>query len=135
MTNEIDTEKSIGEFHEVMVLACRESFRTRWASKKTNSNKAKLIPITKPGKEKSEDVSKYRPISFLNIGWKILEKAVINRINHHVFSHDIMNNNQYGFTPQRGTINAAMALKDLVVKGLIAGEVIVLVSLNVKRCL
>jgi hypothetical protein len=40
VTNEIDIEKSIGEFHEVMVLACRESFRTRWASKKANSNKA-----------------------------------------------------------------------------------------------
>jgi hypothetical protein len=103
-------------------------FSLRW-------KRAKLIPITKPGKENSEDVSKYRPISFLNIRWKVLEEALINRINHHVFPHNIMNNNQYRFTPQRGTINAAMALKDFVVKGLIAGEVIVLVSLDVKRCL
>jgi hypothetical protein len=31
-----------------------------------------------------------------------------------------MNNNQYGFTSHRGTIDAAMALKDFVDKGLIA---------------
>jgi hypothetical protein len=43
-----------------------------------------------------------------------------------------MNNNQYGFTPQRGTIDAAMAVKDFVEKGLAAGEIIVLVSLDVK---
>jgi hypothetical protein len=43
-----------------------------------------------------------------------------------------MNNNQYGFTPQRGTIHAAMAVKNFVEKGLVAGEVIVLVSLDVR---
>ena len=42
-------------------------------------------------------------------------------------------NNQYGFTPQRGTTDAAIAVKDFVEKGLVAGEVIVLVSLDVKR--
>jgi hypothetical protein len=93
--------------------------------------RARLIPITKPEKENSENVSKRRPISLLNIGGKVLGKALTNKINH-VFSHDLMNNNQYGFTPQRGTIDAAMAVKDFVLTGLVAGEVIVLVSLDVK---
>jgi len=43
-----------------------------------------------------------------------------------------MNNNQYGFTPQRGTIYAAMAVKEFVKNGLVAGNVIVLVSRDVK---
>jgi hypothetical protein len=43
-----------------------------------------------------------------------------------------MNNNQYGFTPQRGTTDAAMVVKDFVETGLVAGEFIVLVSLDVK---
>jgi hypothetical protein len=43
-----------------------------------------------------------------------------------------MNSNQYGFIPQRGTIDMAMALKYFVEKGLEAGGVIVLVSLDVK---
>jgi len=60
-----------------------------------------------------------------------LDKVLINRINH-VFSHDLMNNNQYGFTQQRNTIDGAMELKDFVEERLAAGEVIVLVSLLVK---
>jgi len=35
---------------------------------------AKIILITKPGKEYSLDPSKYRPIGLLNIGGKVLEK-------------------------------------------------------------
>jgi hypothetical protein len=68
----------------------------------------------------------------LNIGGKVLEKVLINRINHDVFSHDLMNTNQYGFTPQKGTIDAAMEVKDIVMEGLAVGEVIMLVSLDVK---
>ena len=56
----------------------RGVFPTRW-------KRAILIPITKPGKENSDDISKFRPISLLNVGGKVLEKVLINRINYHVF--------------------------------------------------
>jgi len=102
----------------------RGVFPTRW-------KRTKLIPITKPGKDNCEDVTKFRPISLINTGGKVLEKLLINRINHHVFSHNYMNN-QYGFTPQKSTIDAAMAVKNVVIEGLTAGDVIVLVSLDVK---
>ena len=62
----------------------------------------------------------------------MLEKLLINRIDHHVFDHDLMNNNQYGFTPQRSTTDAAMAVKGFVEEGLETGEIIVLISLDVK---
>jgi hypothetical protein len=42
-------------------------FPKRW-------KRAKLIPIVKPGKEDSEEVTKFRPISLLNIEGKIMEK-------------------------------------------------------------
>jgi len=42
-----------------------------------------------------------------------------------------MNNNQFGFTPQRCNIDAAMALKNFVI-GLAAGDVTVLISLDIK---
>jgi hypothetical protein len=32
--------------------------------------KAKIIPITKPGQQNSKDITKYRPISLLNVGEK-----------------------------------------------------------------
>jgi len=62
---------------------------------------AKLIPIVKDGKENRDEVPKFRPISLLNTGRKVLEKLIINRINHHVFPRDIIIKNLYGFTPQR----------------------------------
>jgi len=93
--------------------------------------KAKLIPIIKPGKERSYEVSKYRPISLLNIGGKVLEKLMINRINHHTHTKEYINQNQYGFRPQTSTIDAVMALKDYIEEGF-RSEVTVLVSLDVE---
>jgi hypothetical protein len=48
--------------------------------------RAKLVPCLKPGEENREDVSKFRAVSLLNIGGKVLEKFLINRINRHVYS-------------------------------------------------
>ena len=39
---------------------------------------AKIIPITKPGKENSMDSSKFHPIILMNIGGYVLEKLLIN---------------------------------------------------------
>ena len=43
-----------------------------------------------------------------------------------------MNNNRCGFTPKKSRIDAAMAVKNVVIEGLTAGYVIMLVSLDVK---
>ena len=43
-----------------------------------------------------------------------------------------MNTNQYGFTQRRSTIHAALTAKDFVEQGLVAGELIVSISLDVK---
>jgi len=82
-------------------------FPERW-------KKAKIIPIMKPHTQNSEDVTKYRPISLLNIGGKIMEKAPITRINNHMYSTEFLNRNQYGFIPQKSTTDAVMALKEFV---------------------
>ena len=55
--------------------------RTRW-------KRTKLFPITKPGKDNCEDLTKFGPISLINTGDKVLEKVLITRIKHHVFSHN-----------------------------------------------
>jgi hypothetical protein len=67
------------------------------------------LPIVKPGKEGINEVSKYRPISLLNLGDKVLEKLLIDRINHHLHSNSLLNKNQYGFLPQKNTVDAALA--------------------------
>jgi len=65
----------------------RGVFPMRWKG-------TKLITITKPDKDNSEDVTKFRPINLMNTGGKVLEKLFINIINHHVFSHNCMNKNK-----------------------------------------
>ena len=60
----------------------------------------------------------------------MLENVLINRMNHHVYSHDLMNTNQYVFTPRKSSIDAAMAVKYFVGEGLVAGELRVLLSLD-----
>jgi len=94
--------------------------------------KAKIIPITKPDTQNSQDVTKYRPISLLNTGGKILEKALINRINHHIHSTEYLKRNQCGFIPQTSTIDAIMALNEFVQEGFSKGEIAVTVSLDVE---
>ena len=59
------------------------------------------------------DPSKYRPISLLNIGGKVLEKHLINKINHHMYKNNLMTNRQFGFMPQKSTTDAAMEAKNL----------------------
>jgi retron-type reverse transcriptase len=94
--------------------------------------RAKIIPITKPGKGNSYEVSKYRPITLLNVAAKVLEKAMINRINHHIYTNDFVHKNQFGFTPQRNTTDAIMAIKDFVEEAFISGEIANLVNLDVE---
>jgi hypothetical protein len=90
------------------------TFPRRW-------KRAKVIPVVKPGKENSEVVSKFRPISLLNVGGKNMEKVLINRINYHANLHDFLNTHQYGFTPQKGTTDAAMEIKNYIKAGLAGG--------------
>jgi len=62
----------------------------------------------------------------------VLEKLLINRINHHAYSPGHMNENQFGFRPQKSTVDAAMAIKAFVQETLDAGEIIALISLDVQ---
>jgi len=94
--------------------------------------KVKIKPITKPGKENLMDLSKFRPISLINVGGKVLEKMLINRIMHHVYSNDLLNHNQFGFTLKRSAIDAALPVKEYLEEGMREGHIAVLFSLDVK---
>ena len=71
--------RTVPKFITALYNGCLKqgTFPTKW-------KEAKIIPIIKPGREKSHEVSKYSPISLLNYGGKVLEKLLINRIKHHV---------------------------------------------------
>ena len=103
----------------------RGCFPKRWKT-------AKIILVTKPMKDNSLDPSKYRPISLLNIGGKILEKMLINRINHHLYKHDLLSDRQFGFTPQKNTIDATMEAKSFIEPTLYNRGLVILTSLDVQ---
>ena len=58
-------------------------------------------PNSQARQRKVQDASKYRPISLINVGGKVLDILLINRVMHHLHSNNLMNSNQYGFTPKR----------------------------------
>ena len=60
-------------------------------------------------------------MSLLNVADKVLDKLMIDGILHHVHSNFGLNGTQYGqygFIPQRGTVDAAMAVKEIIVENL-----------------
>jgi hypothetical protein len=90
-------------YNECLIQVC---FPKRW-------QRVQVIPITKPGKEDTMEPSKFRPISLINVRGKVLEKILINRIMHHVHTNNLMNNNQFGFTPKKSTTDAAITVRSL----------------------
>ena len=62
----------------------------------------------------------------------MLEK-LINRIMHFLYSNDILNQNQFGFSPQKSTTDVAKAVEDFIDEALTKGKIIALVSLDVKE--
>lgn len=119
--------KILPKFITSLFNSCVRSgcFPKRW-------KRAKTVPIIKYWKENSSQVSKFRPISLISTGGKMLENALINGIMHHANTNNLLNRNQYGFTPQAGTIDAAMSINDFVEASLEAGQIVVLVSLDVR---
>jgi hypothetical protein len=91
-----------------------------------------ILPIVKSGKEESTEITKYRPISLLNVGKKLLKKLLIDRINHYLLSNRLLNENQYEFLPQKSTFDAAMAAKAFVRENLQRKKFVVMISLDIK---
>lgn len=70
---------------------------------------AKVIPIPKPGKSKT-DISSYRPISLLNIIGKLFEIVLKSRIDQFVGLNNILPNEQFGFRREYSTQHQALRI-------------------------
>ena len=64
------------------------------------------------------DPSKYSPISFLNMGGKVLEELLINRIYHHVYRYNLLTPNFTAMTTAHGTKIIPTSLQDYTVRGM-----------------
>jgi hypothetical protein len=63
---------------------------------------------------------------------KVLEKLLINRINYYTYKNKLMTKRQFGLTPQKNTIDAAMEAKNFIEKVLQSRGVVIMTSLDVK---
>jgi hypothetical protein len=68
----------------------------------------------------------------LNIGGKVLEKLLTKIMMYYLYKTYFLNENQYGFTPQKSTIDAAMVAKQYTEPELKRGRVVIMASLDVK---
>jgi len=50
----------------------------------------------------------------LNIGGKVLQKLLTNRINHHLYKNKLLTKKQYGFIQQKTTIDAIKEAKRFI---------------------
>jgi hypothetical protein len=90
-----------------------------------------ILPTTKPGRDDTKDPFKYRRISLLNIEGKVPGKLLIKRIMHHLHKTEFLNDNQYGFTPQNSTTDAAMEVRQYIESQLERGRLVIMASLDV----
>jgi len=50
---------------------------------------------------------------------------------HYIYSNNLLNKNQFGFTPRKSTTDATLAVKDYTEEGIRQGHITILVSLDV----
>jgi hypothetical protein len=124
------TTGSTKNFSHLLPTIYSECLQTGCFAKKCKT--AKIIPITKLGNENLKDVSKYRTISQIDVGGKGLEKILINRTMLHIYSNNILNQNQYGFTTRKSTKDVSLVVKDYIEEGLRRGQITILVSFGVR---
>ena len=92
----------------------------------------KIVPITKPVKENSMEITNFRPISLTNVAGKVMEKLLINRMTHFIYTNELLGCDQYGFTPQKSAIVAAIEVKNYLEVALREGQIAIKVILDVQ---
>ncbi|GBL97879.1 hypothetical protein AVEN_126995-1 [Araneus ventricosus] len=75
-----------------------------------------IVLFLKKGKNKSDisDIKSYLPVSLLPTLGKILEKLLLERLNHHLRRNNLQHPNQYGFRTNRSPEEAILDLLDKI---------------------
>jgi len=67
------------------------------------------------------------------MGGKILDKLLINGINYHLYKNELLTKIQFGFTPQRSTIDATIEAKSFIELLLENRGLVIMTSLDIQR--
>jgi ribonuclease HI len=86
-------------------------FNNIWQQQKSPDiwRKAIIIPVFKPGKQKTE-ANSYRPISLTCTLCKLLERMVNARLMWYMEDKSLLHNAQNGFRPNRSTLDSILLL-------------------------
>ncbi|CAK1589893.1 unnamed protein product [Parnassius mnemosyne] len=115
---------------EVLELLYNKCLQLGYFPKTWKKATIKIIP--KPSKEDYTNPKAYRLIGLLPVLGKILEKLFTNRVQWQLGKDEMMNQRQYGFTPQRSTEDALYDTITLIKNGLRKKEIVILVSLDIE---
>ncbi len=85
--------------------------------------------LKKPGLSK-EDLKNYRPVSNLNFVSKILEKVVANRLQEHITTNELSNNNQSAYKQNHSTETALLKIHNDINTNMDQGKVTALTLLD-----
>ena len=92
---------------------------------------AKVISIYK--KENAEIFSNYRPVSVLPCFSKILERLFFNRCMDYIDKNNLLNEEQFGFRPNRSTYMAIIELLDKIANAVERNETTVGIFLDFSK--
>lgn len=93
--------------------------------------KSVVRAVPKPSATDTTLAKSWRPISLLPVIGKVFEKLFIERIMHHLRTHNHLSPRQYGFTPGRSTADAVVKVVDRMRQIKEVGKVGAVVSLDV----
>ena len=85
-------------------------------------------------KNSSDETYKaYRPISLLSVPGKIFESIITKRLSHFVLSRNLLSANQFGFIPQRSSIDAISVIVNKMQKTFDDKKFGILISLDISK--
>ena len=86
-----------------------------------------------PKSSEMKNPSNYRPISLLSIISKMLEQHVSSLISEHLLEHNIISDEQWGFTSKKSTTTALLTLTYEWLRHLEAGMEVCVIFLDFKK--
>ena len=91
-----------------------------------------IVPIPKTSPP-SASPSDYRPISFLSIVSKLLEKLIANILLDHLFTNNLIPPNHFGFLPSRSTTDALTSVSHSILSSLDSFSSVCGVFLDIRK--
>jgi ribonuclease HI len=88
--------------------------------------------IPKKDRDDYRQLKAYRPIGLLSVLGKVLEKAMVRRLEYHLASNGRSHPNQFGFTAQKSTLDAISTITNFMKNILASNDYAAVISLDIE---